>query len=216
MFFDPTGHVVLSTLAIALAVGAVIGAATSAITGSIAGKSGLNLLLHILGGALLGGVLGAATALGGLFGIGAIGAKFAGIGFLGATAASFGAGVASYGLQRVLSVPGTEWDCGEAVSFGAIAAVQGAFSFGIGALMGYTGNWTSLNKGQLTNSVKSAIQMSGSIVQGLLKGVLTYMKANIYQIIVSCSTYSTRLTACRKAQPKRSGNSTRTSARSLI
>ena len=184
MFVDPTGHVIWSALLIAFAVGAAIGATTSAIAGSVAGKSGLNLLLHVLGGALLGGVLGTATALGGLFGIGAIGAKFAGIGLLGMTAASFGAGIACYGLQQVASVPGAEWNWGDAVSYGAISAVQGAFSFGVGALMGYTGNWTSLNKGQFTTSMRSAKQLSGSIVKGLFKYVSTYMKENISQIIL--------------------------------
>ena len=164
-----------------MGIGAAIGGISSAITGAIAGKRGLDLLLHSLGGVVLGGVLGGATTLGGLFGIGAISSSFAALGFMGSVAASFGAGVLSYGLQEVWSVDDAEWDWGDAAAYGGIAATQGAFAFGVGAVMGYSGNWVSLEKGKgvfdsifsAKASGKTIIERMGSYLQNNLLSMMT-------------------------------------------
>ena len=177
---DPSGHLVLSLL-IAMGVGAAIGGISSAITGAIAGKKDWDLVLHSLGGAVLGGVLGGATTLGGLLGIGAISSGFAALGFTGSVVASFGAGVLSYGLQEVWSVDDAEWDWGDAAAYGGIAATQGAFAFGVGAVMGYSGNWVSLEKGKgffdsifsAKASGKTIIERMGSYLQNNLLSMMT-------------------------------------------
>ena len=177
---DPSGHLVLSLL-IAMGVGAAIGGISSAITGAIAGKKDWDLVLHSLGGVVLGGVLGGATTLGGLFGIGAISSGFAALGFTGSVVASFGAGVLSYGLQEVWSVDDAEWDWGDAAAYGGIAATQGAFAFGVGAVMGYSGNWVSLEKGKgffdsifsAKASGKTIIERMGSYLQNNLLSMMT-------------------------------------------
>ena len=198
---DPSGHLVM-TLLIAMGIGAAIGGIASAITGAIAGKRGLDLFLHSLGGAVLGGVLGGATTLGGLFGIGAISSSFAALGFMGSVAASFGAGVLSYGLQEVWSVDDAEWDWGDAAAYGGIAATQGAFAFGVGAVLGYSGNWQSLSKKPIKFPSTSNKALGPKISLQQIRQSMNSLRVNVGQMMLRSflkGTFSSSWGLLRKA-----------------
>lgn len=198
---DPSGHLVM-TLLIAMGIGAAIGGISSAITGAIAGKRGLYLFLHSLGGAVLGGVLGGATTLGGLFGIGAISSSFAALGFMGSVAASFGAGVLSYGLQEVWSVDDAEWDWGDAAAYGGIAATQGAFAFGVGAVLGYSGNWQSQNKKPIKFPSTSNKALGPKISLQQIRQSMSSLRVNVGQMMLRSflkGTFSSSWGLLRKA-----------------
>ena len=195
MYIDPTGESIIAVLFGAFLLGAVLNGSLSLITGIVAGKKGLELLAHIVGGVLLGGVLSFSMALGGLFGIGAIATKYAALGLLVATGASYGAGVLSYGLQEVWATPDAKWDQDTAAVLGLVAAVQGFFNFGIGAVLGISGNWSSLNKGQLKSSFATARAAGHSIIKSAIQAPITVLKNNIGQVLVRFYMRSTFATS---------------------
>jgi len=181
LYSDDSGCSIIVSLLIAAGIGALIGGITGAISGIATGQTGWALVGSILGGAITGGILGSVTALGGLFGIGAISAKWIGVGLLYAVSASFGAGVASYAVKQSLS--GQEINKQELLGHGIITAVQGLFSFGVGAMMGASGNWISLNKGDLKNSFTLSRAAGNSITKSLSTAATEFVKNNYTQII---------------------------------
>ena len=181
LYSDNTGCSILVSLFIAAAIGALIGGITGAASAIASGQTGWALLGSIVAGAITGGILGSVTALGGLFGIGAISVKWLGVGLLYATTASFGAGMASYAIKQRSS--GQEINKQEILAHGIITAVQGLFSFGVGALMGYSGNWTSLNKGDFSNSLNFFKNAGYNNIKRISMATMEFLKNNYTQMI---------------------------------
>ena len=135
---------------------------------------------NIFGSALVGAVLGVATAAGGLAGIGAVsGWTTVGL-FAGTTALSFGAGAAQYALNYAgtneFSWSGLFIDAG-------LTAVQSMISFGLGAAMSSSGMWKSLNKGEFLKSYSSFRTQGNNFAKSFFKTTGTFLKNNGTQII---------------------------------
>ena len=153
MYSDPSGHIaisaILSVLGVAFAVGFGISAGFS--VASEIKENGFKFKEwdygKILSDALIGGTLSLAASAGGMLGVGMV-TGWAALGlFVGTSIVSFGGGIASYSLERVLN--GKEINKNIMYEEGLDLMVQGMFNFGIGMAFGSLGKWGSLGKGYL-------------------------------------------------------------------
>ncbi|MDD3191582.1 MAG: RHS repeat-associated core domain-containing protein, partial [Bacilli bacterium] len=146
MYYDPDGHLALFTLFLisSIVIGAAVGGGISGYTSYKAGERGLDLAGDIIGGALMGGALGAAMALGGAAGLASTGITVAGFGLsttaalgiaIGTTAA---AGMAHYSLNTLGSKT-DNWQFGKMLLAGVEGGAQGAATFGLAYFGGKNG-----------------------------------------------------------------------------
>ena len=180
---DPSGHMAITTAAILI--GVLIGAGIGAISaGYESYKDGNDLgviLLDSLGGALIGGALGAAMTVGGLAGAGLITAKAAVIGLGVTTLASFGAGASASLISD--AARGNELDWGNALNKGFFTAVESVANFGFGYAMGASGLWKSLGKGHFGRAKGKLAAMGVNKLCLLPKAGAVYFKMNGAQLI---------------------------------
>ena len=181
MYTDESGCAIIMSLFIGFLIGAAFGGITGAVTGIASGKTGWALVGNILGGVITGGVLGAVSTFGGLFGIGAISAKWAGVGLMVSAGASFGAGVGAYATKQFFS--GQKIVMRDMLGQGVVTAVQGVFSFGVGALMGASGNWSSLNTKQFSKGISNLHDAGNGFLKSIVVGSGNFLKDNITQIV---------------------------------
>ena len=153
MNVDPTGEFAITAfflaLIIGIGVGAAIGGTVSGVQAYNEGRRGAELFASIVGGAIVGGAMGAVLVLGGAAGLAATGATVAGFGFttVGALGVSLAIG-AGANLTSYLLVNGVHSDKEITWSGAFISIVSGltqaAFTFGIGYIGGKNGLFNKL------------------------------------------------------------------------
>jgi len=191
MAVDPEGSLFfLWTVLIVAAIGALIGGTMNAVETAATGGSFTECLGAFVGGAIIGGVLGAAAALGGCFGTGIIAASAVNIiGALTAVSAiSFGGGVVAYYAEN--SIVGKETNLNDALINGGITVIQGLTNFGLGIALGASGNWESLKPG---NGFGDMLNLSRSVYQQeflkagfrcFMNGAMSFIYENGWSMIV--------------------------------
>ena len=182
MYTDPSGHSIIAVLFFAVVIGAVVGSAISIGKELIDGN--FNPLdwdwKNIIGSACVGAAISVATAAGGLAGIGAV-SGWATVGlFAGNTALSFGAGAAQYSLNYSDT---DEFSLSGLLIDATLTAVQSMTSFGIGAVMGSSGMWNSLNKGEFSKSFSSFRNQGNNLTKSFFMATRDFVKNNVAQII---------------------------------
>ena len=146
---DPSGHIVLSTIFIALTVGAIMGGIFSAIKAADAGLDVRGIILSAIGGAIMGAAVSVSFALGGAAATGLTvgvntlnisGLTFFAVSAFGTAAAS----VANYALQSEAYNNLTSLNGYIVSAFDGF--VEGMFSFGLGAIAGTNGLFRNIRK----------------------------------------------------------------------
>ncbi|MBQ4072058.1 MAG: RHS repeat-associated core domain-containing protein, partial [Clostridia bacterium] len=148
MYVDPTGHSIISTLIIGAIIGAVIGGGVN--FGTQLYHNGGNFedidWGSVVNSSIVGGALGSSLVLGVTY-LGPVlsgAATFSSGATLGAFGASVGfsaiAGGSGYVLQEVINGRSDEITLGNVLGHAGVVAVEGAYNFGVGGLVGSIGN----------------------------------------------------------------------------
>ena len=139
MNVDPNGKFFISFLLVSIGIGAAFGGTIAGVTAYNYGARGWDLVGSIVGGAILGGGMGAIMAIGGAAGLASIGAGLtgfslsAGAAFGISVAVGAGAGLLSYTAETLIS-PSKQWSWAEFGKNGLSGLLKGAVTFRIASL----------------------------------------------------------------------------------
>ena len=140
MNIDPSGNFFLTFLLVSIGIGFAVGGAMAGVTAYRNGARGWDLVGSIVGGAILGGGMGAIMAIGGAAGLASIGAGLtgfslsAGAAFGVSLAVGAGAGLLSYTAKTLIS-PSKQWSWVDFGVNGLSGLIKGAATYWI-AFMG--------------------------------------------------------------------------------
>ncbi|MCI9032200.1 MAG: RHS repeat-associated core domain-containing protein [Clostridia bacterium] len=153
MNIDPNGTIAAFTIFLiaSIALGAIIGGATNTYIAYEKGASGLDLLGAAVGGAIMGGAMGAVMTIGGAAGLISLGIPVAGFGLSAGAAVGLsvgigvGAGLASYSAENLIKTT-PSWNLKDFALSGVSGGIQAATTFGIAYVGGRAGLFNKLAK----------------------------------------------------------------------
>lgn len=195
MKVDPNGTFGLFTafLITSIVIGAVMGGAVNTYKAYKEGADGLGLFGAFIGGAIMGGAMGAVMAIGGAAGLASLGITTTVVG--GSTLAALGisagigitAGLASYTVET-LSRSDKEWGWGDFALSGVMGGLQAAATFGIS----YAGGRAGLFSKPLAN------MGSAEFLQYIVNtfGSVSNSQALVYATNVVVSNFIARILLC--------------------
>ena len=140
MNIDPSGNFFLTFLLVSIGIGFAVGGAMAGVTAYRNGARGWDLVGSIVGGAILGGGMGAIMAIGGAAGLASIGAGLTGFSLSAGAAfgvwlaVGAGAGLLSYTAKTLIS-PSKQWSWVDFGVNGLSGLIKGAATYWI-AFMG--------------------------------------------------------------------------------
>ena len=180
-YVDPDGHFPVLALLIGIGISALVGGVSAGVISAIEGNSIEAIIGDALGGALIGAATGAAFTLGGFVGAGMLTAKAAAISLGVSTAASFVAGVGANHLQS--SFRGEEINMRDSLIDGAFTAAQSLVNFWVGGTMSYGGYWNTLNTKAYSSSVGIFKNLGEGFGSSIVKGSALYLRLFGEQLI---------------------------------
>lgn len=173
MYYDPTGHFVLSIFLISLGLGALFGAVTGAISAVKQGEAWWKgALIGGLSGAVLGAAFGVGAGFGAaaFFGQAAVSLSTGLIAFGATTIGAVGTGMGLYALESALYNKSFDWR--DMLLSGVSYGIRAGMNFGMGFLMGKQGLFQPKSKLDFSNGIKGFGKSIVAGFQGSLKLLL--------------------------------------------
>ena len=178
MNIDSNGNIFITFLLVSIGVGLLFGGAVSGVTAYNNGERGKDLFASIVGGAILGGAMGAIMAIGGAAGLASIGATITGYSLslgtaIGASLAiGAGAGLLSYTAETLIS-PSRQWSWAEFGKNGISGLLKGGATFGIAYLGGRFGAFDKVFLKDLLGKELVKDTLSYNIAKGMLASIFS-------------------------------------------
>ncbi len=178
MNIDSNGNIFITFLLVSIGVGLLFGGVVSGVTAYNNGERGKDLFASIVGGAILGGAMGAIMAIGGAAGLASIGATITGYSLslgtaIGASLAiGAGAGLLSYTAETLIS-PSRQWSWAEFGKNGISGLLKGGATFGIAYLGGRFGAFDKVFLKDLLGKELVKETLSYNIAKGMLASIFS-------------------------------------------
>jgi len=182
MYTDESGEGILTAILIGALIGVIIGGTINGVNAYNEGQRDLGLFGSIVGGAIMGGAMGATLALGGAAGLGFVSI---GTGLSVAAGVGVGAGLVSYSFENSLRSD-REWTVSNFLLSGLSGGVKGLVTFGIGFAGGKLG---AFDKMLLKPMLEEASTISKGITYDIAKGIMATLNPNPVKTFLSWSSY---------------------------